>query len=390
MPWNRTTDLTHMARNPWGDDEGPDQNPWSSRGRGQGAPDLEAMVRKGQERLQKFMNGAGGGSGGGRGGSGAAKPPFRGMAIFAAIVGLLLWGATGFYRVSEGELGVVVRFGRWVDSTTPGLRYHLPAPIERVTIEKVDAINQVDSGVRVRSDYLLSGEDSDNLMLTSDENILSLNFSVLWFIKDVKQFLFNDENPRQTIKLAAESAMREVIAQTALAGALTKDKDQIVVKAKKLLQKMLDDYQVGIEVQQVRLQQVNPPNTVINAFRDVQAARADKERLINDAHKYKNSVIPEARGEAEQILQKAEAYRQTVVADAKGQAQRFNAVYGEYKRAPAIMRQRLYLDTVAGVLKNNPKVILDGKMAGPGVLPYLPLEGLKPGTPGNDQKGGTQ
>lgn len=377
MPNNHAP--AHTERNPWGDDDNDQsKNPWRPGGRGAGS-DVEDIVARIQSQFKKMM-----GSGGG-GGSGSGQTPFAGLIVFAVSVGLLLWMATGFYRVSEGELGVVVRFGQWVESTSPGLRYHFPAPIERVHIEKVAAINQVDSGVRVRSDYLLAGEDTDNLMLTSDENILSLNFSVLWFIKDVKQFLFNDENPRQTIKLAAESAMREVIAQTTLAGALTKDKDQIVIKAKKLLQKMLDDYQIGIEVQQVRLQQVNPPNTVINAFRDVQAARADKEKYINDAHKYKNSVIPGARGEAQQILQKAEGYKQTVVADAKGQAGRFNAVYQEYKRAPAVMRQRLYLDTMSRIFRDTPKIILDGKAAN-GVMPYLPLDGLKVGQKTNTEQ----
>ncbi|OJX14038.1 MAG: HflK protein [Caedibacter sp. 37-49] len=356
MPWqNNDGDKDH---NPWEEKN----DPWKSRKQGK-TINLELSVEKAWENFKKSFSGQGGD---------------KGRAILGLFVLiLLLWLATGFYRVSEGELGVELRFGKMTTITQPGLRYHLPSPIEMVIVTKVSEINQVDSGIRVKSDTAMLGEDSDNQMLTGDENILTLNFSVLWFIKDVTKYLFNDPTPNKTVKLAAESAVREVIAQTTIVEALTKGKDKIVVDAQKLLQKMLDDYGIGIEVQQVRLLRVNPPEKVIDAFRDVQRARADRESKINEARAYQNSIIPEARGQAQQIEQSAEAFRQSVVADAQGQAQRFLALLKEYQKAPEVTRKRLYIDLMTQLMKNLNKVIIDIPGNGQSILPYLPLPAIK-------------
>lgn len=356
MPWqNKNED---KGRNPCEDQN----NPWESRKQGS-AINLEDSFQKMWRNLKNSFSGN----------EGNKAPLIIGLLLLL----LTLWLATGFYRVSEGELGVELRFGKMTTITHPGLRYHLPSPIETVIVTKVSEINQVDSGIRVKLDTAMLGEDSDNQMLTGDENILTLNFSVLWFIKDVTKYLFNDPTPNKTVKLAAESAVREVIAQTTIVDALTKGKDKIVVDAQKLLQKMLDDYGVGIEVQQVRLLRVNPPEKVIDAFRDVQRARADRESKINEARAYQNSIIPEARGQAQQIEQSAEAFRQSVVADAQGQAQRFLALLKEYKKAPEVTRKRLYIDLMTHLMKDVHKVIIDTPGNTQGILPYLPLSELK-------------
>lgn len=356
MPWQDNNE--DKGRNPWDNQN----DPWESRKQGS-AINLEDSFQKGWKTFKKSFFGNGG-----------DKPRII-FGLFFLLI--LLWLATGFYRVSEGELGVELRFGKMTTITHPGLRYHLPSPIETVIVTKVAEINQVDSGIRIKSDTAMLGEDSDNQMLTGDENILTLNFSVLWFIKDVTKYLFNDPTPNKTVKLAAESAVREVIAQTTIVEALTKGKDKIVVDAQKLLQKMLDDYGIGIEVQQVRLLRVNPPEKVIDAFRDVQRARADGKSKINEARAYQNSIIPEARGQAQQIEQGAEAFRQSVVADAQGQAQRFLALLKEYKKAPEVTRKRLYIDLMTQLMKNVNKVIIDTPGNTQGILPYLPLPDIK-------------
>jgi membrane protease subunit HflK len=354
---------------PWGKDpgQGPDtNNPWGNRSRkskspGEG-PDLESLIRQGQERLKKmFPLGEGKGSGS--------------FLIIILGVALFLWLSTGFYLVSEGEVGVEQRFGKYTVTTQPGLRYHLPAPIEKATVIRVAQINQIVSGIQVKSDKALMGEESDNLMLTGDENILSLIFSVLWFIKDPVNYLFTDPAPQQTVKLAAESAVREVIAQTKIADALTKGKDKIVSDSQKLLQKMLDEYGVGIEIQKVNLLEVNPPRKVIDAYRDVQRARADYESKINEARAYQNSIIPEARGQAQQIIQNAEAYRQSVVADAQGQTERFLALLKEYQAAPEVTQKRIYIDSMMRILQGVNKVVVEGSTQG--ILPYLSLPPLQ-------------
>ena len=278
------------------------------------------------------------------------------------------------------EQGVVLRFGKYVHTTQPGLHYHLPTPFERVLTPKVTKVNRVDVGFRPASD---SGRTSgvgnvpeESLMLTGDENIVDINYSVFWVIKDAQKFLFNIQSPVETVKATSETAMREVIAKNEIQTILTEGRSNIEIEVQEITQQILDEYGSGIQITQVQTQQADPPAQVIDAFRDVQAARADRERSKNEAEAYANDVIPRARGEAEQVLQQAEAYKKEVVAKAEGEASRFLAIYNEYKNAKQVTQERMYLETMEKVLADIDKVIID-KNSGSGVVPYLPLPELK-------------
>jgi membrane protease subunit HflK len=307
--------------------------------------------------------------------SGGGKPIIMGVIIL-----LILWALSGLYRVLPDEQGVVLRFGKFVKTTQPGLNYHLPTPIERALTPKVTKVNRIDVGFRPASD---SGRSSgvgnvpeESLMLTGDENIVDINYSVFWVIKDASKFLFNIQSPVETVKATSETAMREVIAKSPIQSILTEGRSKIEVEVQEITQKILDEYGSGIQITQVQTQQADPPSQVIDAFRDVQAARADRERSKNEAEAYANDVIPRARGEAEKILQEAEAYKKQVVAAAEGEASRFLAIYDEYKNAKQVTQERMYLETMEKVLADIDKVIID-KSTGSGVVPYLALPELK-------------
>jgi membrane protease subunit HflK len=365
----------------WNDDQ--DMGPWGKKqkprrvgGESQG-PDIEDLLKKGRDRFNRFF-------GGGSGGNGKDSKNFQGSSSLIGlifVIGIGLWAATGFYRVQEGEKAVIMRFGKAVYTTDPGLRYHLPTPIERALVVKVSEINVVRSGKETlapnRKTTEVRGENVQDLMLTGDENIIKLRFTVQWFVKDIEQYLFNDPRPDETVKLAAESAVREVIAQTALAEALTKGKDKIIIDSKRLLQKILDDYHLGIEIVKVNLEEVNPPDSVIKAFRDVQAARADRERLINLAKAHRNSIIPVARGQAQKIIKAAEADKEAMIAIAKGESARFMSVLKAYLVAPEVTLTRLKIQNTEEVLKGMPKYLVSGDRSTQGVLPYLPLNAIK-------------
>ena len=300
--------------------------------------------------------------------------------IIGLIIIALLYVASGLYRVLPDEQGVVLRFGKYVNTTQPGLHYHFPTPFERVLTPKVTKVNRVDVGFRPASD---SGRSSgvgnvpeESLMLTGDENIVDINYSVFWVIKDAQKFLFNIQSPVETVKAASETAMREVIAKNRIQNILTEGRSKIEVEVQEIAQLILDEYGSGIQLTQVQTQQADPPEQVIDAFRDVQAARADRERSKNEAEAYANDVIPRARGEAEQVLQQAEAYKKEVVAKAEGEASRFLAIYNEYKNAKQVTQERMYLETMEKVLADIDKVIID-KNSGSGVVPYLPLPEIK-------------
>jgi membrane protease subunit HflK len=256
----------------------------------------------------------------------------------------------------------------------------LPAPIEEVETPKVTRVNRIDIGFRTAGDLGRATASRDvpeeSLMLTGDENIIDIDFAVFWVIKDAGQFLFNIQNPEATAKAAAESAMREVVGKTVIAQALAEGRQKIEDEVRSLTQEILDSYGAGILVQEVKLQKVDPPGPVIDAFRDVQRARADLERQRNEAEAYANDVLPRARGEAEKMIQEAEAYRQEVVARAEGDANRFLAVYKEFSRARDVTTRRIYLETMEQVLRGINKIIVDNK-GGTGVVPYLPLPELQ-------------
>ena len=361
---------------PWG--SGPrGGGPWGGNGSGPGPrrrgpqpPDFEEILRRGQDRFRRVL------PGGFRTGGGIA---------IVAIAIVVMWLASGFYRVLPDEVGVVLRFGAYNRTTQPGLNYHLPSPIEKVLTPSVTRVNRTEIGYRNAEGTAARGGTrqvpEEALMLTGDENIVDINFTVFWIIKDARAYLFNIRAPEATVKSVAESAMREVIGETPIAQALAEGRGKIETDTHGLLQRILDDYGAGIEVTQLQLLKVDPPGPVIDAFRDVQRALADRERLRNEAEAYRNDVVPKARGAAAAVKQEAEAYRQEIIARSQGDADRFISVYHAFKAAQDVTLQRLYLETMEEVLKGSNKVIIDkSAQGGSGVLPFLPLPALGGGT----------
>ncbi len=359
MPWS------NQPGGPWS--SGP-RGPWGSGPQQQGPrpPDLEEFLRRSQDRLRRVLPGNFGGRG----------------AVLIGLVVVALWGLSGFFRVEPDELGVVLRFGKAVRVVQPGLNYHLPYPIETALTPPALRVNKTDVGMRLADETRRGGAGRDvpeeSLMLTGDENIVDVEFSVFWRVKPngVSDYLFNIQNPKSTVKAVAESAMREVIGRSNTQPLLTTLRETVQTSVQELMQKTLDSYGSGILIQNVLLQPVDPPAEVIDSFRDVQAARSDMERLANEAQTYANRVVPEARGRAAKIIQDAEAYRAQTVADAKGQTSRFLQVYEQYKKAPDVTRQRMYLETMERILSNTDKTIIDTGKQGTGVIPYLPLNDL--------------
>ena len=343
---------------PWGGGGGGNQGGGGGWGGGRGpgggpqAPNVEEAIRRLQDWLRRRMPGGAGGRGG------------RIGILLVVVVLLAVWVLSGFYRVQTDEQGVVLRFGERVGTTTPGLNYHLPYPIETVETPKVTRVNRVEVGFR-------SAEEA--LMLTGDENIVDINFVVFWIIKDAGDYLFNVREPERSVKAASESVMREIVGQTPIAAALAEGRGQIEDKVKAGVQGILDDYRTGIEITNVQLLKVDPPNQVVDAFRDVQRARADQERLRNEAEAYANDIIPRARGEAERLVQEAEAYKQEVVARSEGDAQRFTQVYTAFSAAKDVTTKRIYLETMEEILSNAEKYVIDQSGGASGVVPYLPL-----------------
>jgi membrane protease subunit HflK len=373
MPWSNQGG---GGGGPWGSGSG-GKGPWGGGGpqsSGPTPPDLEEMLRRGQDKLRRVL------PGGNLGG--------KGFAIIG-LAAVVLWGFSGVFQVGPDELGVVLRFGQDVREVQPGLNYHLPYPIETVLTPKALRVNKIDIGMRAVDDIRRGSATRDvpeeSLMLTGDENIVDVDFSVLWKVKPtgVGAYLFNIQNPEGTVKAVAESAMREVVGRSEIQPILTGARQTIETAVQDLMQKTLDSYGAGILVQQVQMQKVDPPTQVIDSNRDVQAARADLERAVNEGQTYANRVVPEARGKVAQITQAAEAYRQQTVAEATGQTSRFLKIYEQYKKAPDVTRQRMYLETMEKVLGGADKIILDsGGRDGSSVVPYLPLTELsKPRTP---------
>ncbi|MCG8689644.1 MAG: FtsH protease activity modulator HflK [Minwuiales bacterium] len=303
--------------------------------------------------------------------------------LVVILVVLAIWMASGFYRVQTDEQGVVLRFGEWIKTTQPGLNYHLPYPIETVLTPKVTRVNRIEVGFRSAEDFGRSVATRDvpeeGLMLTGDENIVDVNFTVFWVINDAGKFLFNIDRPEVTVKAVAESAMREVSGRTPIQSALTEGRGKIETETQELMQSTLDEYGAGILIQEVKMQRVDPPSAVIDAFRDVQAAEADRVRLQNEAEAYANDIIPRARGDSARILQEAEGYKQQKIAEAEGEAARFLSVYAEFSTAPDVTSRRLYLETMEEIFAGMDKVILDSNNGGggSGVVPYLPLNELR-------------
>lgn len=373
--------------------KGPSKGPWGNRPGGSGGsgnsgggggsqnpppPDLDEIIRKSQESLRQMMGPGAGGS----------RP-----LILGGLVLLVLWMFSGVYRVDADEVGIVLRFGEYHRRTDPGLNIAFPYPIETVATPRVTSINREEIGFRtVGGRYGDSASRNpvpeESLMLTGDKNLVSAQFEVQWRIKDAARYLFNTQNPQFIVKPVAETAMREVMGNMPLNKALSDKRQPIAEATKLLMQSVLDDYKTGIEIYEVNLLAVDAPDPVVDAFIDVLAAQQEKETLQNQARKYRDGIIPVAQGQVEKMIKDAEAYKSAVVAKSAGEASRFSAVFEEYKQAKDVTRKRIYLETMEEIMAGMNKLILD-KSAGQGVLPYLPLNELKPAAGGaQDSAGG--
>ena len=335
-----------------------------------------------QEKARRFVPGGPGGFGG-RGGRGQGR-----LIALILLIGAAIWLASGFYRVQPDQQGVVLRFGAYNRSTLPGLNYHIPWPIEQALTPAVTRINRIEVGFR-------GGQGSDRagvagrreqapalrevpeeaLMLTGDENIIDINFSVFWRIRNASDFLFNTRNPEETVKSVSESTMRQVIGRTPIQPALTEARARIEQDVAAQTQAVLDQYKAGVEVTQVQLQRVDPPAAVIDSFRDVQRANTDAERVRNEAESYRNDIIPRARGDAARLVAEAEGSKQALIAEASGQAQRFLSIYQAYSNAKDVTLKRLYIETMQELLTKTPSIVVDDRLQG--IVPYLPLDSAR-------------
>lgn len=387
-PWGSSEDDSDNKESSAAPDWQPDYSAKKTNNFGaEGDPlaDLAKFVKGLQKKLE--TNGSYGGRGS-RTGKGGVQKSGRKQITFLFLVAFIIWMLTGFYQVAPEEQGVVMRFGKYVYTTSPGLHYHLPFPIEEVLKPNVMRENRIEIGFRSNvseSRRLTSLSEAGNvqlvpaegLMLTGDENIVEVNYTVTWKISNAGEFLFNLRDPVGTVRMAAESAMREVVGQTPIQQVITGGREQIQEETRKKLQAMMDEYAAGVQISAVQMLKVDPPSQVIDAFNDVQRAKADRERIRNEAEAYRNDIIPKARGEAEQRLQAAEAYREQTINLASGDAQRFLSILKEYKQAKDVTSRRIYLETMEQVLGGVNKVIIDPSAKGSNVVPYLPLSGLE-------------
>ncbi|TRW95682.1 FtsH protease activity modulator HflK [Paracoccus sp. M683] len=364
------------SNRPWGDQR-PPKEPQRPERPGQGGeqiPEIEELMKKGQERLRVLMGGGRGGNrpnGGGGGGRGGPSFSLNRSTIGLIGLGVLAaWAFMSFYRVQTNQQSVEFLFGRAVSVGTEGLNF-APWPVVRAEVVNVtdERVTEIGTG---------SGPMDSGLMLTRDQNIVDMEYQVVWNINDPAKYLFNLADPRDTIRAVAESAMRDIIARSELAPILNRDRGAIATDLKDNVQQTLDAYQSGISVVRVNLDRADPPSEVIDAFREVQAAQQERDRLEKEADAYANRVLANARGEAAALLEQSEAYRAQAVNTAEGEAARFNSVYEEYVKAPDVTRRRMYLETMERVLGDVDKVILDPATTGnSGVVPYLPLDQLR-------------
>ncbi|MDQ6966919.1 MAG: FtsH protease activity modulator HflK [Mariprofundaceae bacterium] len=349
---------------PWNDQNQPN-NPWGNKPNQQ-QPDLEEVIKRLQEKFSGIF-------GGGNGGSGGPSAMGKGTIIGGLVAVLLLWFASGLYVVAADEEAVVLRFGQHIVTKGPGLNWHLPYPVETVEKVPVTRVQRLEIGFRTVNNAQNRKISQEALMLTRDENIVEISFTVQYKIKSASNYLFKIAHQTTTVRDAAESAIREVIGRTMIDDVLTTKKAEVEVEVEQLIQSILDGYESGILVTTVKLQDVQPPERVIKEFKDVASAREDRERAKNEAQAYANDIIPKARGEAKKMVLDAEAYEKEVIDRATGEATGFESVLAAYKLAPDVTRKRLYLDTMQDVMSKTDKVIVD-KTVAERVLPYLPLD----------------
>lgn len=369
MPWDDKT----KSSGPWGggsdDESGKDAgSPWTRPGGGSGSNgggDLEQQMKRMQERFRKRSGGGGGGGGRRRGGGG----PNFGPLGFVILIGIAIlgWLSTSVVMVDPTQQAAVFRFGKWQTNFGPGLHFHLPAPIEEHVLVEVENRKETKIGKNLE----------ESLMLTQDENIVDIQFSVFWKVdsEHPENFILNVKQPSEAVEQVAESVMREVVGKTSLQSVITTERDVVQQEVAKQAQALLNDYRAGIEILAVTIDRSDPPQQVIEAFNDVNVAEQDAETNINQATQFANEVVPQARGTGQRILQEAEAYRDQVLADAQGEASRFEQIYAEYRKAPRVTRERMYLETMERVLERSDKLILDQDS---GAVPYLPLERTQP------------
>jgi modulator of FtsH protease HflK len=370
MPWKDESggERPHAAGGPWGSGgSGGDKNggsPWnrpggggSGGGGGGGGSDIEEQMRRMQER---FRRGIGGRGGRGGGGAGRGFGPFGFLII--GVVALIAWLSTGVVVVDAGQQAAVFRFGNWQTNLRPGIHVHLPTPIESHELVDVEGQRQSSIGVSL----------NESLMITQDENIVDIQFSVFWKVKTdaPEDFILRVKEPAAAVEMVAESVMREVVGKSTRQDVITTARERVQLDVQTQIQELLDEYNAGIEVIDVQLAKSDVPERVIEAFNDVNLAQQDAERNVNEATRFANRVVPEARGEASRLIQQAEGYRDQVIADASGEAARFLSIYDEYRQAPQVTRERMYLETMEKVLGGAEKTILDSDS---GAVPYLPL-----------------
>jgi membrane protease subunit HflK len=368
MPWN-----DNANPGPWGAPDPKDDDKRRSQGprrpnlgggrggggpRGPGGPDLNEFAERLRQRLRDMFGGPGG----------QIRP--GALAAGAGVI-FAIWAASGIYIVQPNEQAVVTTFGAYSRSETPGLRYHLPAPIERVEKVSVTSLRRIDVGGAGDSDV-----PEESLMLTGDENIVDLDFSVTWRVADPARFVFNIKDPEASVKAVAESAMREVIGKSGLQAVLTTGRGQVQTQAAELMQHTLDQWNAGVSVVEVQIRTANPPADVVPAFREVANAGQNAESAVNDANTYRNRVVNEAKGDAARIVQAAQAYREQAVREANGEASRFDQIYAQYRSAPAVTRERLYLETMQRVLAKSNKVVVDSEGASAPII--LPPDVFRP------------
>ena len=343
---------------------------WGKKNSG-GPPDLDELLRKLNEKVAALMGGKGGKGGEGKPGGGMPMKGFGGGIGLIAAVAALIWAGSGFYIVDASQRGVVLRFGKLVEMTQPGPRWHLPFPVETVEIVNLSQVRTVEVGYR---DNVKNKMLKESLMLTEDENIIDIQFAVQYFLSDPADYLFNNRTPDENVRQAAETAIREVVGKSKMDFVLYEGREQVAASATKLMQEILDRYKSGILISKLTMQNAQPPEQVQAAFDDAVKAGQDRERQKNEGQAYANDVVPRARGTAARLIQESEGYKQSVTANAEGDASRFKQILVEYEKAPAVTRERMYIDMMQQVMGNVSKVMVDQKNGNS--LLYLPLDKL--------------
>ncbi len=347
-----------------------------------GPPDLEAVLRDLNKKISELFGRKGGGTGGAGGSGGGVSSNHLGGGIgLIVIVIALIWIGSGFYIVDASQRGVVLRFGKYLEATQAGPRWHWPFPIETVEVVSLSQVRTVEVGYR---DNVKNKMLKESLMLTDDENIIDIQFAVQYFLKDPADYLFNNRAPDENVRQAAETAIREIVGKSKMDFVLYEGREQVAASTTKLIQDILDRYKSGILVSKVTMQNAQPPEQVQAAFDDAVKAGQDRERQKNEGQAYANDVVPKAKGAAARLMQEADGYKQRVIANAEGDASRFKQILVEYEKAPGVTRERMYIDMMQQILSSSSKVLVDQKSGGNNML-YLPLDKLIQSTnPGSD------